>query len=184
MSMIDAASGGALVDKTPTEAMNLIANMASNSQQFKVRTDVLVRGVNEVGATSSLDRQLANLTQVVQTLASSIVSMHSKPCGICSILGHLTDMCPTLQEGGLEQANALGYQGPSTYQGQGPSWPKYDPYSSTYNSGWNNHPNLSYGNQHQNTPPPTLLQHNRPPDFQQPRNFAPTHTNNLPFTHP
>ena len=31
-SMIDAASGGALVDKTPTEAMNLIANMAANSQ--------------------------------------------------------------------------------------------------------------------------------------------------------
>ena len=30
-SMIDAASGGALVDKTPTEAMNLIANMAANS---------------------------------------------------------------------------------------------------------------------------------------------------------
>ena len=95
-SMIDVASGGALVDKTPTKAMNLIANMAANSQQFGVRIDVPVRGVNEVGVTSSLDRQLANLTQVVQTLASSIISMHSKPCGICSIQGHPTDMCPTL----------------------------------------------------------------------------------------
>ena len=76
--------------------MNLIANMAANSQQFGVRTDVLVRGVNEVGVTSSLDRQLANLTQVVQTLASSIVNMHLKPCGICSIQRHPTDMCPTL----------------------------------------------------------------------------------------
>ena len=99
-----------------------------------------------MGVTSSLDRQLANLTQVVQTLASSVVSMHSKPCGICSIQGHPTDMCPSLQEDGLEQANALGYQGPSTYQGQGPSWPKYDPYSSTYNPKWRHHPNLSYGN--------------------------------------
>ena len=60
--MIDAASGGALVDKTPTQAMNLIANMAANSQQFGVRTNVPIRGVNEVGITSSLDRQLANLT--------------------------------------------------------------------------------------------------------------------------
>ena len=45
-----------MVDKTPTEAMNLIANMATNSQQFGVKTDVPVRGVNEVAVTSSLDR--------------------------------------------------------------------------------------------------------------------------------
>jgi len=30
-SMIDAASGGALVDKTPVAARSLIENMASNS---------------------------------------------------------------------------------------------------------------------------------------------------------
>ncbi|KAH9769622.1 hypothetical protein KPL71_012085 [Citrus sinensis] len=36
-SMIDAASGGALVDKTPEAARNLIANMAANSQQFNTR---------------------------------------------------------------------------------------------------------------------------------------------------
>ena len=37
MTLIDAASGGALVDKTPLEAQNLIASMEANSQQFKVR---------------------------------------------------------------------------------------------------------------------------------------------------
>ncbi|KAJ9166961.1 hypothetical protein P3X46_021650 [Hevea brasiliensis] len=35
-SMIDTASGGALVDKTPDEARRLIANMAANSQQLAV----------------------------------------------------------------------------------------------------------------------------------------------------
>lgn len=35
-SMIDAASGGALMDKTAEAARNLIANMPSNSQQFGV----------------------------------------------------------------------------------------------------------------------------------------------------
>ncbi|KAK8314692.1 hypothetical protein V6Z12_D01G188300, partial [Gossypium hirsutum] len=35
--MIDAASGGALVDKTPEQARNLIANMAQNTQQFSLR---------------------------------------------------------------------------------------------------------------------------------------------------
>ena len=38
-SMIDVASGGALVDKTLEAARNLIANMAANSQQFGTRLD-------------------------------------------------------------------------------------------------------------------------------------------------
>ena len=33
-SIIDAASGGALVDKTPEAARQLISNMAANSKQF------------------------------------------------------------------------------------------------------------------------------------------------------
>ena len=46
--MIDAASGEALVDKTPSEANNLIANMAANSQQFGIRQDIAsTRKVNE-----------------------------------------------------------------------------------------------------------------------------------------
>ncbi|RDY01190.1 hypothetical protein CR513_15517, partial [Mucuna pruriens] len=36
-SMIDVASGGALMDKTPTAARHLISNMASNTQQFGIR---------------------------------------------------------------------------------------------------------------------------------------------------
>ena len=37
--MIDVASGGALVDKTPEAVRNLIANMAANSQQFGTRLE-------------------------------------------------------------------------------------------------------------------------------------------------
>ncbi|RDY14559.1 hypothetical protein CR513_00375, partial [Mucuna pruriens] len=36
-SMIDAASGGALMDKMPTVARQLISNMESNTQQFGIR---------------------------------------------------------------------------------------------------------------------------------------------------
>ena len=110
-SMIDAASGGALVDKTPTEAMSLIANMAANSQQFEVRTQNPVRPIHEVSVSSSIDRQLASLTQVVQSLATSVSSMQTKPCEICSTPGHPTDMCSSLQDGEIEHANALGIQG-------------------------------------------------------------------------
>ncbi|KAH9716295.1 hypothetical protein KPL71_021412 [Citrus sinensis] len=108
-SMIDAASGGVLVNKTPTQARELISNMAANAQQFGSRQDLTSRKVNEV-----------------------------KTCGICSNMGHSTDMCPTLQEEPVEQANAVGGF---------PGMPqmRYDPYAQTYNPGWKDHPNFSYG---------------------------------------
>ncbi|XP_068662924.1 uncharacterized protein [Aristolochia californica] len=45
--MIDATSGGALVDKIPEATRNLIANMAANSQQFSTRLDLPSKNVNE-----------------------------------------------------------------------------------------------------------------------------------------
>ncbi len=50
-SIIDAASGGALVDKTPAVAMQLISNMIANTQQFGTRSDPLKR-VNKVSINS------------------------------------------------------------------------------------------------------------------------------------
>ncbi|XP_073119846.1 uncharacterized protein [Henckelia pumila] len=47
-SMLDAASGGVFVDKTPVQARNLIENMAANSQQFgTTRSDSVPRKSNE-----------------------------------------------------------------------------------------------------------------------------------------
>jgi hypothetical protein len=68
-----------------------------------------------------------------------------KACGICLVVGDLTDMWPTLQEEPIEQVNAAG-----GFLGQPQR--KYDPYSSTYNPGWRDHPNLSYGNPKVNLP--------------------------------
>ncbi|XP_031253545.1 uncharacterized protein LOC116111504 [Pistacia vera] len=95
-NMIDAASRGALVDKTPKAAKQLISNMAANSQQFSTRNDAPSKRVNEV-----------------------------KACGICSTMGHQTDMCLTLQEERTEQVNAVGsFPGPPK---------QHDLYSNTYN---------------------------------------------------
>lgn len=67
-SIIDAASGGALVDKTPEAARNLIANMAANSQQFGTRLDLPSKHVNEVNI-SSLEQQIASLISLVRQMA-------------------------------------------------------------------------------------------------------------------
>jgi len=66
-----------------------------------------------------------------------------KVCSICSLQGHASDMCPTIQEDYIEQANAVD----GAFNGQPQR--KYDPFSHTYNPGWRDHPNLRYGNQPQ-----------------------------------
>ncbi|XP_031247321.1 uncharacterized protein LOC116105038 [Pistacia vera] len=137
--MIDAASGGALVDKTPEAAKQLISNMAANSQQFGTRHDAPPKRVNKV-STSSIEQQLSNLTSLVRQLAVGN-AQQVKACGICSTMGHQTDMCPTLQEEGTEQVNVAGnFPGPPR---------QHDPYSNTYNLGWRDHPNFSYGGNRQ-----------------------------------
>jgi len=66
-----------------------------------------------------------------------------KVCSICSLQGHASDMCPTMQEDYIEQANAVD----GAFNGQPQR--KYDHFSHTYNPGWRDHPNLRYGNQPQ-----------------------------------
>ncbi|XP_027171423.1 uncharacterized protein LOC113770988 [Coffea eugenioides] len=100
-SIIDAASGGALVNKTPQEARELIEGMAENSQQFSSREDIPIRKVNEV-ETSSMQQQLTELTSFVRQLAVGNASQ-ARVCGICTGMGHSADMCPMLQEETAEQ---------------------------------------------------------------------------------
>ncbi|XP_062104265.1 uncharacterized protein LOC133815441 [Humulus lupulus] len=168
-SMIDAASGGALVDKTPVTTRSLISNMAANSQQFGIRQDLIPppKSANEVSTSNAnqLGQQLAQLTAVVQQLA---LGQHVRSCGIYQVVGHATDTCPTLVEGETEGVNAVG-----NFPGQLRQM-YYEPFSQTYNPGWRDHPNLRYGNQQQIAPQPTSA---RPPGFtlqqQSQNNFVP-----------
>ncbi|XP_027155286.1 uncharacterized protein LOC113755767 [Coffea eugenioides] len=150
-SIIDAASGGALANKTPKEAWDLIEAMTENSQQFGSRESNPTRRVNEV-KTSSIQQQLSELTSAVRQLAIGN-TQRAKVCEICTSMDHCTDTCPLLQENGAEQVNMAG--------GVPAPRRQYDPYSNTYNPGLRDHPNLSYGNKQQNLFP------NRPPGFQQ-----------------
>ena len=109
--------------------------MAANSQQFSMRHDPppQPKKVNEVSI-ASFEQKFDKLTSLVQQLA--VGNMHQiKACGICSNMGHQTDMCPTLQKDTNEHVHAMG-----GYQKQ---QRKYDPYSNTYNPGWRDHPNFS-----------------------------------------
>ncbi|XP_073295879.1 uncharacterized protein [Primulina huaijiensis] len=137
-NMIDAASGGPLVNKTPQEARTLISNMAANAQQFGTRQDNPPRQVNEVSVTPIVQK-LDSLTSLLERLVAGQVQ-HAKACGTCAMVGHSTDTFPTLQEDPTQQVNAIG-----GFPGQPQH--RYDLYSNSYNPGWKDHPNFSYRNQ-------------------------------------
>ncbi|KAL5179827.1 hypothetical protein HKD37_01G001061 [Glycine soja] len=113
-SMIDVASGGALGDMTLVEARNLIEKMASNSQQFSARSDVIViRGVHEVatnssGETKKLEGKLDALVNLVTQLAmNQKYAPVARLYGLCSSADHHTDLCPFVQQSeAIEQPEA------------------------------------------------------------------------------
>ncbi|KAB2618166.1 hypothetical protein D8674_014035 [Pyrus ussuriensis x Pyrus communis] len=53
-------------DCTPTNAKALLKNIAGNTRQFGMRDELPLKKVNEVSANSSIELQLANLTNLVQ----------------------------------------------------------------------------------------------------------------------
>ncbi|RDY10785.1 hypothetical protein CR513_04634, partial [Mucuna pruriens] len=101
-SMIDVASGGALMDKTLVVARQMISNMASNTQRFGIRGASQSRMVNEIDTMDNLrlENQLTKMTSLVRQLAigQHQPSIAARVCGICTSVEHPTDMCPTLQE--------------------------------------------------------------------------------------
>jgi hypothetical protein len=99
-SIIDAASGGALLDKTPEVAHQLISNMAANSKQFGTRGDFPSKRVNEVSI-SNLENKVNDLTSPVCSLACGNVQQ-VKVCSICSLQGHASDIYATMQEDYIE----------------------------------------------------------------------------------
>ena len=160
--MIDAASGGALGDMTPVEARNLIEKMASNFQQFSARNDAIVlRGVHDVATDSSsfaenkkLEGKLDALVNLVTQLAINQKSTSApftvaRVCGLCSSVDHHTDLCPSLQQSGVnEQPEAYAtniYNKPPQQQNQ-QQQNNYDLSSNRYNPGWSNHPNMRLAN--------------------------------------
>ncbi|XP_020209148.1 uncharacterized protein LOC109794093 [Cajanus cajan] len=148
---------------TPASARGLIEKLASNSQQFNMRSDVIVvRGVHDVVASDStehkkLESKIDALTTLVSQLASNQKSAPppAKVCGICTSINHPTDACPSLQDSSTGPDAPQAYAA-NIYNNRPPQKQQnYDLSSNRYNPGWRNHPNLRWGNpQQQQNPPP------------------------------
>ncbi|XP_016723785.1 uncharacterized protein [Gossypium hirsutum] len=143
MKMIDAASGGALVNMSPQRARELISTMAVNSQQYRPNSEP-TRWVNRVNV-STLEDKLDKLTNVVQSLLTEKKSL-TPPCGICTTSEHQTDLCPIPNDSSTAHVDAIGGF-------PGPPQRHYDPFSNTYNPRWKDYPNLNYGANPRYNPP-------------------------------
>ncbi|XP_023772380.2 uncharacterized protein LOC111921039 [Lactuca sativa] len=164
--LLNASSGGSLTDKTPTEIRDLIKNMAEDSKHTSQDEDWYTdapRGVKELH-TPQIEAQLSELTNVVMMLAKDKgVQSTPRPCGICTQVGHPTDMCPQLQEEEYEEANVIG-----GYSGHNQR--TYD--QPRGNQGWNNNQGWG-GNQHGGYQQrPSFPQHQQRPPFAQ-QNYQP-----------
>jgi len=145
-SIIDAASGGALGDMTPSEARNLIEKMASNSQQFSLRSsdDTLARnfhgvGSSDVGRQDKLENKIDSLaTLITQLTMNQQKTQFARVCSICTSIDHPTNICPSLMEPKISnhhEAYAANIFNNRPQQHQHNS----DVSTNIYNLGWGNH---------------------------------------------
>ncbi|XP_068317061.1 uncharacterized protein [Pyrus communis] len=86
--MADNPSGGAFMDKTPTNAKALLKNIAGNTRQFGGKDELPFKKVNEESANSSIELQLANLTNLVQQKTDkAIENLERQMSQLASLMG-------------------------------------------------------------------------------------------------
>lgn len=81
---IDAVIGGALADKTPSEASDLISTMAKNCQNFWSRTTDMDRPITKVGKWTSFSIVITSLVSQLEKGANHQVML----CGVHGLFGH------------------------------------------------------------------------------------------------
>ncbi|KAL0463363.1 UNVERIFIED_CONTAM: hypothetical protein Slati_0223900 [Sesamum latifolium] len=99
---IDAAAGGTIMKKLPSEAFNIIDEIATNLYLYgQERADKRPAGIHSIDAVSALSAQMNALTHKVDNLGAAMWNGASMgPCGACGQMGHLSQDC---QDGAVTQ---------------------------------------------------------------------------------
>jgi hypothetical protein len=133
---IDAAAGGALMDKAFNEAYQLIESMAQNhyqwgSERTLVEKSQMKGGMYEISHIDQVYARLDALTQKVENLSTTptaTVAVANQDCELCGAQGHTIAECQVLTGVSQDQVN----------------YTQGNPYSNNFNPGFKNHPYLSY----------------------------------------
>ncbi|CAN6585778.1 unnamed protein product [Malus baccata var. baccata] len=146
-SQVNASAGGSLMSKSARETFELFDMMASESQQW-TEGQTQKRGVFEISQSSpNVSAQIAKMEKNFNAKFDALMQVSSmsnaqEACIICSETTHDITQCPNKDnypELVQEHVNMVNDF----------IRPRSDPYSNTYNPGWKNHPNLSWGGNQQ-----------------------------------
>ncbi|XP_070677228.1 uncharacterized protein [Malus domestica] len=146
-SQVNASAGGSLMSKSAREAFELFDMMASESQQW-TEEQTQKREVFEISQSSpNVYAQIAKMENNFNAKFAALMQVSSMPnaqeaCIICSETTHDITQCPnkdSYPELVQEHVNMVNNF----------IRPRSDSYSNTYNPGWKNHPNLSWGGNQQ-----------------------------------
>ncbi|PON51070.1 hypothetical protein PanWU01x14_219280 [Parasponia andersonii] len=144
-TLVDAAAGGSLMEKTEEAAYELLEEMAANAYQLPIErsTPKKAYGVHEVDA-------LTTLTAQVTALTKRFDAIHPTP-ERCNLYGgpHASGNCQ--DSNSFEQPEQAHFVGNVNRQ-------QNNLYSNTYNQGCCNHPNFSWRNNDNAVRPPTGYQ--------------------------
>ncbi|KAK6160738.1 hypothetical protein DH2020_004119 [Rehmannia glutinosa] len=140
-TIIDAAAGGTLMAKTPSEAMLLLEEMAANSYQWPSErsTPRKVVGVLELDTMSALASQISALSKQIATLSPG---GKQQPEAVMEISQEIVNP-------DMEQANYVNNRG---FNNRGNQLPTH------YHPGLRNHENFSYSNTRNVLQPPPGFQ--------------------------
>ncbi|KAK8713279.1 hypothetical protein V6N13_148500 [Hibiscus sabdariffa] len=135
--MLDASANGTLLDKSPEEAFNILDRVATNDYQFpttRLGAGRRAPGRLDVDANDSVSAQLSAITNMLKNLQkpTDVRDAKALSCVLCEG-NHQANDCPTMNE-------SASYVGNYNRNAN-------NPYSNTYNPGWRQHPNFSWGNQ-------------------------------------
>ncbi|KAL4271777.1 hypothetical protein GQ457_13G016270 [Hibiscus cannabinus] len=177
--MLDASTNGTLLDKSPEEAFDILDRVASNDYQFpttRLGAGRRAPGVLDLDANDSLSAQLSAITHMLKNLQKPTDVRDAKAVSCIHYEGkHDANDCQTMHE-------SASYVGKYNRNANNPN-------SNTYNLGWRQHPNFSWGNQgggntsnaamQQNVNAPPGFQTNMPWQSEAKGNTSTSHTNSM-----
>ncbi|KAL4377024.1 hypothetical protein GQ457_02G029850 [Hibiscus cannabinus] len=177
--MLDASANETLLDKSPEEAFDILDRVASNDYQFPTTGLGAGRrapGMLDLDANDLVSAQLSAITHMLKNLQkpTDVRDAKALSCVHCEGKHHAND-CPTMHE-------SASYVGNYNRNAN-------NPHSNTYNPGWRQHPNFSWGNQgggntsnanrQQNVNAPPGFQTNMPWQSEAKGNASTSHNNSM-----
>ncbi|KAL0405268.1 UNVERIFIED_CONTAM: hypothetical protein Slati_3840700 [Sesamum latifolium] len=98
---IDAAAGGTIMKKLPSEAFNIIDEIVTNLYSYgQERADKRTAGIHSIDAVSALSAQMASLTHKVDNLGAAM--WNGTPIGPCGLTSTHTPKL-TIRDGAVTQ---------------------------------------------------------------------------------